>query len=105
MEGGEPEAVIMSFDEYVRLTGTSPAPAESVRTGSAGARPVRHATEERLDMPLSAAGHSPHDARGEQGFSAMEETELVPSSGEWMKPVPHDTAIRLADIRLEDLPI
>lgn len=84
VENGEPEAVVMSFAEYARITGN----------GSA-ADPIMHPAEERFDIPnvqTRLASWIGGDAL-ETEFVATEEP-----------PVP-DRPLHLADIRLEDLPI
>lgn len=114
MENGEPEAVVMSFGEYARLAGAgagaastanaAPAGATSISASSSiSARPfqepeVRHATEERFDMPLP-----PHEENENYEFESWGEQE--PVFDEPPKPLARDMAVRLADIRLEDLPI
>ncbi len=88
VENGEPEVVVMSFSEYARIAGAS-APATHPASVPAG-----HATEERFDMPSHDEWH---------GVDTEEETKLV--MDEWPKNGAYETPIRLADIRLEDLPI
>ena len=99
VENGEPEVVVMSFSEYARIVGAAsaaPALAPSEVWGAAPhpASVPAHATEERFDMPSRDEWH---------GVDTGEETKLV--LDEWPKTEAHETSIRLADIRLEDLPI
>lgn len=92
VENGEPEVVVMSFSEYARIAGAgASAPAPHPASVPAG-----HATEEQFDMPSADEWH---------GADMGEETKLV--MDEWSKTGAgaYDTSIRLADIRLEDLPI
>ena len=96
VENGEPEAVVMSFGEYERLAGAAlPAPPAAL-AGAGSARLAGehdHATEERFDAP-----YDEYDDVGGTG-----EPEFVPDGSPEF--VPHKMPIRLADIRLEDLPI
>ncbi|MFY9463284.1 MAG: hypothetical protein WAP52_03815 [Candidatus Sungiibacteriota bacterium] len=113
VENDEPEAVVMSFTEYSRLTGTGTGAGvgSTANAAPAGAAPVSlhlpvmpaqlpreadHATDEQFDMPLYDEGYKSEDAG-----------EMEMMFDEWQKPEPasHETTIRLADIRLEDLPI
>ena len=118
VENGEPEVVVMSFDEYGRLAGVSvnaagAAPASTTPLSvSLGAVPAHipqkqefsrtHTIEEQFDMPL----HPLHNER-EENYESEFYGEQEPMFDELLKPQPlaHDMAVRLADIRLEDLPI
>lgn len=81
MQDGEPEMVVMSFSEYEKLA-----------TGSAEIRPVG-AVGEKFDAPEESPGW----AYGQ----AMEAEFEVPEA-----PEPKtETAPRLDQIRLEDLPL
>ena len=114
VENGEPEAVVMSFDEYTRLMGTG-AVMNRANAASAGVAPVPmhlsavssrnrnsgevgHATEERFDMPLP----NDREEHYEPEFYGESESMFFDES---LKPPAHDVSVRLADIRLEDLPI
>ena len=82
VENGEPEAVVMSFAEYTRMIGRGPA-----------VEPA-HPSEERFDMPPTRlASWEAADAS---------ETEFITEGEEVFVP---ERPLRLADIRLEDLPI
>ena len=103
VENGEPEVVVMSFSEYARIAGAGVAASAAPMPVHSSAIPAYteqagHATDELFDMPS-------HDEW--QGVDTGEETQLV--MDEWSKSearsAAHDTPIRLADIRLEDLPI
>jgi len=90
VENGEPEVVVMSFSEYAKIAGAD-APARHQASVPDG-----HATEERFDLP----------AREERRESeAMGEIDLTFDEWPQSKPVTRDPPIRLADVRLEDLPI
>ncbi len=98
MENGEPEVVVMSFSEYAKIAGAGADGRVAAGAAPAGAAPMSpyagHATEEQFDMPL-------HDEW--QGIDTGEETKLVVD--EWPKAAAYQAPVRLADIRLEDLPI
>lgn len=83
VENGEPEAVVMSFAEYTRITGN----------GSI-AEPA-HPSEERFDMPNVPTRLASWEA------AEPLETEFVATE----EPPRPDRPVHLADIRLEDLPI
>ena len=87
MENGEPEAVVMSFAEYSKLANIS-------LPKAAPARDMRHATEERFDMPS--------DMGVIREAVSPQETQFIIDEAREMRPQP---SVRLADIRLEDLPI
>ena len=81
VENGEPEAVVMSFAEYARITGND------------SSAELAHPSEEQFDMPSTRlASWVAADAL---------ETEFVPAE----EPSIPDRPLHLADIRLEDLPI
>mgnify|MGYP003393540156 CR=1 FL=1 len=80
LENGEPEAVVMSFPEYERLT--------------SGVKPIsailRERTSQKMQVELS-----------DLEMGRLPETEFVlPSLNDVSR-----TPLRLEDIRLEDLPI
>lgn len=81
VENGEPEAVVMSFAEYTRITGN----------GSTG--DSAHPAEERFDMPPTRLASWEAVEVPEMEFVTTEES-----------PMP-ERPLHLADIRLEDLPI
>lgn len=87
MENGEPEAVVMSFAEYSKLANVSNAPHSKIA-------PLRPTTEERFDVPS--------DAGAIREAAVPIETEFIVDEARDMRPQP---SVRLADIRLEDLPI
>ena len=94
VENDEPEIVMMSFAEYARITGVA---------ADAGNGAMRSAprTEERLDMPMPHASSSIMPRMPESLDSADMEFIL---GEERDREMPHGP-VRLADIRLEDLPI
>jgi len=87
MENGEPEAVVMSFAEYSKLADITNAP--NVKNA-----PLRQPYEERFDVPSDMGAI--REAAGPM------ETEFILDEGRDTRTQP---SVRLADIRLEDLPI
>lgn len=87
MENGEPEAVVMSFAEYSKL-------ADIANVPSLKNAPLRHPYEERFDVPS--------DAGAIREAAGSPETEFIVDEARDMRIQP---SVRLADIRLEDLPI
>lgn len=82
MENGEPEAVVMSFNEYARMA-----------ANGSGGESV-HPAQEKFDVPTRLAAWEAPDAS---------ETEFVTAEeGVASEPL---RCLRLEDIRLEDLPI
>lgn len=84
VENGEPEAVVMSFAEYSKL----------VNVFAPKTAPRQRTTEERFDMPS--------DAGAIREAAGHVETEFIVDEARDMRVQP---SVRLADIRLEDLPI
>lgn len=87
MENGEPEAVVMSFVEYSKLANVSSATHSKIA-------PLQHTTEEHFNVPSDAGAI--REAAGSM------ETEFIVDEARDMRP---QSSVRLADIRLEDLPI
>ena len=93
VENDEPEIVMMSFAEYARITGVA------ADAGNGATRSAPATTEERLDMPMPHASMMPRMPESED--SADMEFILGEERDREMSHAP----VRLADIRLEDLPI
>ena len=109
MENGEPEAVVMSFDEYAKMAGAAHAPhAEQDRSGAAlGAARRAHAADEPLDLPSYEEDpwepDDMNDMGGDGGVYDTREADLAPVEG--LGADAAESAPDARDIRLEDLPI
>lgn len=91
VENGEPEVVLMSFQEYEKLS-----------KNSAGEKPLirEYLREEKIE-PNKKERSRPEVGLGDLEGEKLQETEFVVPLGGESTSLP----VRLEDMRLEDLPI